>query len=488
VASFATGKTLDMRSRENPAPQGWSSCHDVEMTGTDTRGLRSAAPLVLLSAVVVLVTFGFARGFWLSNMHNGLLALAFAGVGAYVLFQRPGHREGMLFMATGVVEAVTFFGRQVGHSPTLDASRWWAWLGVWPVVVALALTTLSVICFPDGLLPSSRWRWVAAAVIAVTVVCATMSALWPVEYDAAGLTARHPVNADAPTAVSHLWSAIAHPVYAVFQVLWLVAVLARWRSSDGYVRRQVAWLVLAAGCSAIALGVGLAGWGTPRPGILSATLIPLAAGWAIVHGQHVAAYSALTWLSRSEPLSGDLPRAFAQAVAQALSAPGAILWMGPPDDLHAVGVWPESAESIGPERPLALVPAPDRLLRTVWRGDEPVGAISVDRSRTDSLSLAEKRMLDDLGAQAAFVIEHQSLADVIARQQRAGYLDGLSPREQEVLKLLARGLSNSAICQELHLSIKTVEPVVSAIFAKLGLHSDVGSNRRVLAVLAYLRG
>jgi len=309
----------------------------VEVTGTDTHGLRGAAPLLLASVVVVLVTIGFARGFWLSNLHNGLLALTFASVGFYVLFQRAGHRVGMLFIATGVVEAVTFFGRQVGHSPTLDASRWWAWLGVWLVVVALALTTLSVVCFPDGHLPSPRWRWTAAAVIAVAAVCATLSAVWPVEYESAGLSTVHPVNADAPAVVSNLWSAIAHPAYVVFQVLWVVAVVVRWRSSNGHVRRQLAWLALAAGCSAIALVVGLAGWGTPRPGILSATLIPFAAGWAIVHGQHVAAYSALTWLSRSKPQSGDLPSAFAKAVAQALNAPGAILWMGLPDDLHAVG-------------------------------------------------------------------------------------------------------------------------------------------------------
>ena len=76
----------------------------------------------------MLVTFGFARGLWLPNLHNGLLAVAFAGVGAYVLFQRPGHREGILFMATGVVEAVTFFGRQFGHSASSDSSTWWAWL------------------------------------------------------------------------------------------------------------------------------------------------------------------------------------------------------------------------------------------------------------------------------------------------------------------------------------------------------------------------
>jgi DNA-binding NarL/FixJ family response regulator len=85
------------------------------------------------------------------------------------------------------------------------------------------------------------------------------------------------------------------------------------------------------------------------------------------------------------------------------------------------------------------------------------------------------------------VLAHLSLADVIDRQQRAGHLDGLSPREQEVLQLIARGMSNAAICAELHLSVKTVEPLVSTVFTKLGLHPDAGSNRRVLAALAYVR-
>ena len=85
------------------------------------------------------------------------------------------------------------------------------------------------------------------------------------------------------------------------------------------------------------------------------------------------------------------------------------------------------------------------------------------------------------------MIDHLSLSDVIARERRAGHLEGLSPREREVLELMARGLSNAAICEELHLSIKTVEPVVSTIFTKLGLHADATSNRRVLAVLAFVR-
>jgi len=454
---------------------------------TGALGPRGALPLLLVSVVVVLVTFGFSRGFRISNVHNGLLALAFAAVGAYVLFQRPGHREGVLFMATSLVESVTFLGRQVGQSSTAAIDRWWAWLGVWPVVVALALTTLAVICFPDGRLPSARWRWVVAGVVTIAAACAALSALWPVEYSSAGVTSPHPFNPLAPAIATDVWSALAHPAYVTFQVLWVVAVVARWRAAGGHVRRQLTWLVAAAGLSAIALVAGLALGGTPRPGILAATIIPLAAGWAIVHGQHTAAYSALTWLSRSDPHSADMPGDFAKAVAQALNARSAILWMGPPEDLQAIGVWPETDDSVAPGGPRRRGQIPGRHVRTVSHGDDPVGAISVDRAERDPLSRAEKRLLDDLSAQAGLVIEHQGLADVIARQRRAGLLESLSPREQEVLELLARGMSNAAICRELHLSIKTVEPVISAIFVKLGLHHDSGSNRRVLAALAYLR-
>ena len=441
----------------------------------------------MLSGVVVLVTVGFAQGFWLSNLHNGLLAVAFAGVGAFVLLERPGHREGVLFVATGVVEAVVFLGRQVGHSPSTSRSDWWGWFGVWPVVVALALTTFSVLCFPDGRLPSPRWRPVAIGIVAATALCAASSALWPVEYASAGLTTTHPITARTPAVVARLWSALAHPVYVVLQALWVVAVVMRWRSAGGHQRRQLAWVGLAAAASAIALAVGLAGWGSPSAGILSATLIPLAAGWAIVHGRRLASYSALTWLSRSGGESADLPRDIARAVAEALAAPGATLWMGPPERLHLVGVWPDTDAAVPPTSLAELSGSLALHVRPVTRGGEVVGAFAVQRPQREPLSVGESRLLDDVTAQAALVLAHQSLADVIDRQQRAGHLDGLSPREQEVLALIARGLSNAAICEELHLSVKTVEPLVSAVFTKLGLRADAGSNRRVLAALAYLQ-
>ena len=445
------------------------------------------APLLLVSLVVVAVALGLARGVWLANLHNGLLALALTSVGAYVLFQRPGHREGLLFLSAGVVEAVMFLGRQVGHSAAPGTSSWWGWLGVWPLAVALALTTFAVICFPDGRLPSPRWRPVAAVIVAIAVVYATLSAIWPVGYAAAGVVTTHPLHATAPAVVARTWSAIAHPTYFGFQVLWVLALITRWRSSDGHVRRQLAWLVAAAAVSVVALVVGLAIWHTPVPGLIAATLIPVTAGWAIVHGQHVAAYSALTWLSRTGPDAEDLPTDIAKAAAQALAATGAKLWMGLSHDLHAVGLWPETSEDVSPRSLADLLGSPELHVRAVENRGVVVGALTIDRSGTDRLSLAEARLFDDLSAQAALVIDHLTVADVIKRQRNAGHLEDLSQRERDVLELMARGLSNAAICDELHLSIKTVEPIVSTIFTKLRLHPDATSNRRVLAVLAFVR-
>lgn len=449
------------------------------MSGAEPRIARGLVPLLVIGAVVIAVATGAAQGLWLSNLHNGVLALALAFVGAYVLYQRPGHSEGVLFLVTAAVEAVLFLGRQVGQTPRAGGGRWWGWLGVWPLAVALTLTTFCVICFPDGRLPSPAWRWVAAVMVILAGTCASLSAIWPVDYAAVGVLTAHPFHAVAPGAASTVWSALAHPVYVGLQILWVVAGVVRWRASRGPARQQLTWLLAAAGGSVLALVGGLAVAGTPTPGLLVASLVPVAAGWAILHGQHVVAYSALSWLSRSDSPAGDLPNGLARAAAEALGAAGATVWMGA-QDLRLVGGWPEIGE-VRETTLASLTAAPGHQTRVVSSRGSAVGAVSINR--TELLSLAEHRLFDDLAAQASLVVESIATA---AERHEAPSLDGLTAREQDVLALLARGLSNAAISTELHLSIKTVEPVVSSIFTKLGLHADVSSNRRVLAALAYL--
>jgi DNA-binding NarL/FixJ family response regulator len=65
-------------------------------------------------------------------------------------------------------------------------------------------------------------------------------------------------------------------------------------------------------------------------------------------------------------------------------------------------------------------------------------------------------------------------------------LADLTPRELDVLGEMARGRSNAAIAAALHLSERSVEKGIAAVFAKLGLVEEPNANRRVLAVLTFL--
>ena len=361
--------------------------------------------------------------------------------------------------------------------------REWAWVGVWPVPVAIGLVTVWIIYFPDGRLLSSRWRPVVVGVVAVSLFSAVLSAGWPVGYDSAGIESAHPIHDSSPAVVSALWRLLAMPSFVAFQLLWVVVLVARWRARTSI--RQLLWLVAAALLAAVVLVIGLVVTGSPRAGLLTLTLIPVAAGLAIVHGQHATAYSALSWLSRSRVDVRELPAGLARAAAEAMRATTASLWLGAPERLHAVGLWPETGEELAPASLAALTATAGVLVRPVHRGDQVIGVLAVER--TDPLSRAEEQLLDDLAQQAGLVLDHLTLTETIAGERRAGHLDGLTVREHEVLELISRGLSNAAICDELHLSIKTVEPLVGSIFAKLGLYADSASNRRVLAALQFAR-
>ena len=84
-------------------------------------------------------------------------------------------------------------------------------------------------------------------------------------------------------------------------------------------------------------------------------------------------------------------------------------------------------------------------------------------------------------------LDPQVVAGMLASRRDDARLASLSPREREVLERLAEGRSNRAICEQLALSGRGVQKHVTAVFAKLGLVSDDDDNRRVLAVLEYLR-
>jgi DNA-binding NarL/FixJ family response regulator len=85
-------------------------------------------------------------------------------------------------------------------------------------------------------------------------------------------------------------------------------------------------------------------------------------------------------------------------------------------------------------------------------------------------------------------IDPTIVSALISKQRKRDPLDRLTPREREVLELMAQGRSNQGIADEFVITLRAVEKYVSSIFTKLDLPTTTSDSKRVLAVLLYLRG
>ena len=90
-------------------------------------------------------------------------------------------------------------------------------------------------------------------------------------------------------------------------------------------------------------------------------------------------------------------------------------------------------------------------------------------------------------AQGELVLDPEVVEKLFQRRKNVQLLEKLSARERDVLQYMAEGRSNAGIAAEMHVAMKTVESYVASVFTKLGLPQAADNNRRVLAVLAWLR-
>jgi DNA-binding NarL/FixJ family response regulator len=113
---------------------------------------------------------------------------------------------------------------------------------------------------------------------------------------------------------------------------------------------------------------------------------------------------------------------------------------------------------------------------------EGVGYLLKDRvSDVNDFCAAVRRV-----AEGGSALDPTVVSQLVGRRRRDDPVSELTPRETEVLELMAEGRSNQAIGERLFITPRAVEKHVTSIFGKLGLAAAAEDHRRVLAVLAYL--
>lgn len=126
---------------------------------------------------------------------------------------------------------------------------------------------------------------------------------------------------------------------------------------------------------------------------------------------------------------------------------------------------------------------------------EPLYAQELLSDRRGAVGYLLKDRISDVGqfvdavrrvASGGTAMDAEVIAQLMSRRAPDDPLASLTPRESEVLALMAEGRSNAAVAARLYVSEKAIGKHTSSIFTKLGLEQHTDDNRRVLAVLAYL--
>jgi DNA-binding NarL/FixJ family response regulator len=126
---------------------------------------------------------------------------------------------------------------------------------------------------------------------------------------------------------------------------------------------------------------------------------------------------------------------------------------------------------------------PGHAVRLLAAAPGGIGLLLKDRvADVDELADAVRRV-----AAGGTVVDPTVVAGLVGRVRARDRLEVLTPREREVLSLMAEGRSNLGIAERLSVTEKTVETHVASILGKFGLESQAEDHRRVLAVLAHLR-
>ena len=192
-----------------------------------------------------------------------LSAVVVAPLGVLIVNRRPHHAIGWLLLTVAAVQAVslvTTFSAIRGllsGAATTSWVEWPAWLGGWMSFLSLCMLIIVALLFPDGTLPSRRWRWIGRAVVAYFAVILILSMLGGGTTQLASSLPSIP----APFALAPLSNLNGGNGSTPLDVLWLglplvigataVALIVRLRRASGLERQQLKWFVYMTGVLAV---------------------------------------------------------------------------------------------------------------------------------------------------------------------------------------------------------------------------------------------
>jgi hypothetical protein len=244
--------------------------------------LAGACIALVLSSLALLLAVSHAGDVSQYYYEDAAVAVAFALLGAIVATHRPETPIGWLFLAIGLSGAVGVVSNEYAHytlatAPgALPGGPVVAWLSLWTWWPAYGLVPLVLLVFPDGRLPSPRWRWAAwlagAGVALLTLGIAATTLGDPV---------RFALSEEEPGGLAGLVLAASVGAAAVSFLAGLASLALRWRRAWGNEREQLKWVAFAAGLALVA-NIVLQVLQLPGLGLAGVVLVPMGAAVAIL--------------------------------------------------------------------------------------------------------------------------------------------------------------------------------------------------------------
>jgi hypothetical protein len=211
--------------------------------------------LTALSYLVIALNLRLDAPVYFYWLEPTTIAIGYSVIGAIIASRLPDHPIGWLCCAIGFLGALEHFSSEyaiyalVAHPEALAGGKAMLWLCNWVWIVMFGLIVYLILLFPNGRLPSSRWRWFAWLSVALTLLAAVLMAISPdAALDVLGSSDNVHISFPNLLGIEGLPN-LYRPVQTLVLALGLVAaasVVVGRRGARGIDRQQMKWLLYAA--------------------------------------------------------------------------------------------------------------------------------------------------------------------------------------------------------------------------------------------------